>query len=595
MTRNVTQSFFICLAFLSSFNLPVQAQDNQFTDSLKLNLANAQKTEQKIFWLGELTEFYMGVDKELSDMYAGQQLKLAEESRDRKLLVLSYLCNARRHYNFSGRQEYIFTGIRNSEKALDIAKKNNLPEHEAWAYNYLANGLRLNAEYDKALNHNSLALSIATGLDDDSLKVHTYNALAKTYLSKREKMLAFRNFLQALNIAESTDNFDLRRTCYRNLADFYTGLDEFEKAKDILYKLISMTFQYHRKFERLEAYNDLGAVYAKNKQYDMAQSFYDHALALADTVHFEVIKLNMYSNMINMYLSSNQYARALEFFDSKPELRNFMRNAGFDHFIDQVYGMAYTMMNKLDSGFFYLKRAEPVFEKNASKTNLYWFYSNMVTFYKKKGDQKTALQYALKADAISASIGDLELRRVIAGTLDTLYQENGDFRKAYYYNHAYQSARDSLSKLSQEKDLMVLELENEKRRKDREAMLEEQAKRDRHYIQYMGITLAIAGVFIVLVMLGIFSVSHATIRILGFFAFIFLFEFIILIADNQIHHWTHGEPWKILAIKIGLISILLPLHHYLEEKVIHYLTTRKLLEINKEALFNKFLSRKESE
>jgi hypothetical protein len=142
---------------------------------------------------------------------------------------------------------------------------------------------------------------------------------------------------------------------------------------------------------------------------------------------------------------------------------------------------------------------------------------------------------------------------------------------------------------------MALEIENERKRKEREAEVEEQVTRDRHNLQYMGITIAIAAVFIVLVMLGIFSVSHATIRILGFFAFIFLFEFIILIADNQIHHWTHGEPWKILAIKIGLISMLLPLHHWLEEKVIHYLTTKKLLSLKKDALFSKFLSRKQSE
>jgi hypothetical protein len=48
-------------------------------------------------------------------------------------------------------------------------------------------------------------------------------------------------------------------------------------------------------------------------------------------------------------------------------------------------------------------------------------------------------------------------------------------------------------------------------------------------------------------------------------------------------------------IKIGLISVLLPLHHYLEEKVIHYLTSKKLVELNKEAIFSKFVSRKEAE
>jgi uncharacterized membrane protein len=111
----------------------------------------------------------------------------------------------------------------------------------------------------------------------------------------------------------------------------------------------------------------------------------------------------------------------------------------------------------------------------------------------------------------------------------------------------------------------------------------------------MGITTAIAAIFILLVMLGVFSVSQSTIKILGFFAFIFLFEFIILLADNQIHNWTHGEPWKILAIKIGLIPILLPLHHFLEEKVIHYLTSKKMLELNKVGILSASSKKKAGE
>ena len=58
-------------------------------------------------------------------------------------------------------------------------------------------------------------------------------------------------------------------------------------------------------------------------------------------------------------------------------------------------------------------------------------------------------------------------------------------------------------------------------------------------------------------------------------AFILLFEFIILLADTWIHNFTHGEPWKVLAIKVALIAILLPLHHFLEERVIHYIVHRK--------------------
>jgi hypothetical protein len=77
--------------------------------------------------------------------------------------------------------------------------------------------------------------------------------------------------------------------------------------------------------------------------------------------------------------------------------------------------------------------------------------------------------------------------------------------------------------------------------------------------------------------MGIFKVSESTIKVLGFFAFIMFFEFIILIADNKIHHYTHGEPWKVLAIKIVLIALLLPFHHWLEKKTIKYLTSHNRL------------------
>jgi hypothetical protein len=178
--------------------------------------------------------------------------------------------------------------------------------------------------------------------------------------------------------------------------------------------------------------------------------------------------------------------------------------------------------------------------------------------------------------------------------LDSVYQKLGDYKNARYFNSQYHLYKDSLQKLSMEKDLLALEVENENRRKEREEAEAAKAKNERHNIQYMGITAGIAGVFIVLVMLGAFSVSKTTIRILGFFAFIFLFEFIILLADHEIHDWTHGEPWKILAIKIALISILLPLHHFLEEKVIHYLTSRKLMELKGKGLFQKIAGKSEA-
>jgi hypothetical protein len=77
---------------------------------------------------------------------------------------------------------------------------------------------------------------------------------------------------------------------------------------------------------------------------------------------------------------------------------------------------------------------------------------------------------------------------------------------------------------------------------------------------------------------------------LGFISFILLFEFIILLADQKIHHATHGEPWKILALKIVLIGIMMPLHHWTEHKVIHYLIHKKVVTFNNNAIRRFFSS-----
>jgi hypothetical protein len=48
-----------------------------------------------------------------------------------------------------------------------------------------------------------------------------------------------------------------------------------------------------------------------------------------------------------------------------------------------------------------------------------------------------------------------------------------------------------------------------------------------------------------------------------------------LLADKPIQAWTAEEPWKVLMIKIVLGAGLVPLHHWLEHKVIHYLSGRR--------------------
>jgi hypothetical protein len=578
------------LLVMVSFSLLAQLQgsENKVSDSLRLNLQNSKTAADKVKWLGALSSYYMGIDKSVSDKYWKEQSNTAENSRDRKLMIDALFTNARRHLNMGGRVDYLNIATAYSEKALALSKASNMDEYEAWAYILLAQSALVNGKKDPALNYSNLAESIASGSDNDSLKISSALQLGHTYLQKNERMLAFRSYLRATNMAEEMKNFDLQETCYYSLSQFYSGLDDYEQAKDYLYKVIALTKKYNKPYDRLSAYNTMGSIYSSNKQQEIAISFFEKALALADTLNFELIKLNTYGAMWNTYLSRDKAKEALDFLNTQTELKRFFTQSGYDYFIDQTKGMAYAEIGKLDSAAIYLAKAEKGFEQNANIYSRHSFYMGMSYFSMLQKDYQKALAYALKGKAIADATGSIELQARDAQKLDSIYQNLGDFKSSYRYNRQYQQATDSLEKITLDKELALAEVENENKRAQREEALAAEAQRERHNIQYMGITAAIAGVFIVLVMLGIFSVSQNTIRVLGFFAFIFLFEFIILLADNKIHHWTHGEPWKVLLIKIALISILLPLHHYTEKKVIHYITSRKMFELNRESFFSRF-------
>ena len=583
------------LFLLLATNAHMFAQSSLYEDSLRKEFSLAHTVPDRLWWMNKLAFYYIGINNQLSDDYAMQMMNLADSSRNREWMIKAYLYNADRYYDFSHLKENVSKGIESSEKALEIAKNNNLNEWATWAYIYLARGAINNAELDKALNYSNLALSMSSGINNDSLRVYVFNRLGDTYLEKNEKLLAFRNYLQALDMAEQKEKYDLLQVCYFRMQKFYRSLEDYEKAKDFEFKKEALQLQYNQPYDLMNTYNEIGELYKLSKQYDQALQYYEKSATLANSLRFKIGTINSYEKILNLYLASGQYQKGLEYFETHKDFTDFFINAGMGYAIDEAYGIIYLIMNRPDSAGYYLKKAEPYYLEKAGKTRLFDLYSQMGWYYREIKDYDKAIAYYMKANDMGEQSTDLTSLQLAADSLDVLYKLKGDYKNAYKYNTLSHQYKDSLRTLAKEKDMQLLEIDNENRQKEREAKLHEEEVRRSHNIQYMGITVAIACIFILLVGLGVFKVSKSTIEALGFFAFIFLFEFIILIADNTIHELTHGEPWKVLAIKIGLIAILLPLHHKLEHRVIHYLTTQELLHLKGKGILSKWRKKKDAD
>jgi len=569
----------IIFSFVRSFGQQAAA-----LDSMKSSFAKAKTPEEKVFWLDLLARTAMSVDPVQADAYGKQLITFAEETRDRKLMVKAYMSNGTRCGYFVGQKEYTNRSIEYYNKALEIARQNKMEEETGAAQLKLCAIHLAIPDKDKALSYINQAFSLISTLKNDSLKAEAHNSYGLVYQAKNEKTLSLRHFLNGLQIAEETKIPELRRNCYLYLSNFYSRIEDYDKAIDYFMKAnkeLDHVREGSASYQRAVDFNSLGNLYANKKNNDIAISYFERSIAMADSLKFSNLKIPGYLSLLNQYLRIDQPQQALQYINSSSgqTLKKFLSGFGMSAQIDQAYAVIYSKLNQFDSAGFYFTRAAPFFEQKTSEANRISFYLQLAGYYKKTENHDNAIEYYMKVKEMGEKYGQLENVQMAAKQLDTLYEKKGDFKLASQYNSLYYQYKDSINKLKKENELTQIEAADEQQRAIRAALEKEEAKAKRNRIQYMGIIIGIAVLFVALVMMGWFKVSANTIRAIGFFSFLIFFEFIFLVFKKNIYGITHGEPLYDLIFMIALAALLVPLHHWLEHKVIHFLTSHHMLRL----------------
>jgi tetratricopeptide (TPR) repeat protein len=550
-------------------------------DSFKIKLARATTGKEKVEMLGKISQLYMSVNPLMADSFGKKMMEEAEISRDRSLIIKALLTNGERNSYLARRKENLDKAIDYYNRALTVAKENKMDKEIAESYLLLSSIYRVVPDGDKAFSYCNQAFSYISTIENDSMKVLGHLEYGEVYSLKREKLLALRNYLSGLRIAEEIKNKELLRESYSSLVSFYADIEDFDKAIDYAVKAMNMLSEIKKgqssQYQKVVDLNTIGSLYSLKKDYDMATYYFGQSIRLADSLKYEPLKMPAYQGILNNYLNAGKPRQALDYLNNASAIKESAVRFGMGPVIDYAYGYIYTDLAKYDSAKYFYNKAAPFFENNSNEASSYVYYYQVGRMYKEEGDNKKAIEYFLRANQIANKVADPKRILDVAKELDSVYLTSGNYQESHLYNSMYYQYKDSLDKLGKEKDLLQIEAADEQQRQIRLQKEKEKALERSHNIQYMAITIGIALFFVLLVVMGIFKVSETTIKVLGFFAFIMFFEFIILIADNKIHHLTHGEPWKVLAIKIILIAMLLPLHHWLEKKAIKYLTSHNRL------------------
>ncbi|HET6768753.1 MAG TPA: tetratricopeptide repeat protein, partial [Chitinophagaceae bacterium] len=492
----------ILLSFIIIFSTARSyGQQAAALDSMRSSLSKAKTPEEKVFWLDMLSRTAMNVNPGQADEYGNQLITFAEETRDRKLMVRAYMSNGIRCGYFTGQKDYTTRSIEYFNKALKIARQNKM-EEETGAIQLKLCAVHLAIpDKDKALNYINQAFSLISTLKNDSLKAEAHNSYGLVYQARNEKTLSLRHFLNGLQIAEETNIPELRRSCYLHLSNFYSRIEDHDKAIDYYMKAnkeLDHVKEGNVGYQRVIDFNSIGNLFANKKNYDIALSYFERSIALADSLKFSTLKIPGYLSLLNQHLRIDHPQQALEYMNSSSglNLKKYLSNMGLGGHIDQVYAVIYSKLKVFDSAGFYFNKALPYFEQKTSETNRINFYVQVGDYYQKTDNYDKAIGYFQKVKEMGERNGQLETTQAALKHLDSLYVKKGNFKLANQYNGLYYQYKDSIDKLKKENELTQIEAFDEQQRHQRALAAAQELKEKRNRIQYMGIIIGIAVLFV---------------------------------------------------------------------------------------------------
>jgi tetratricopeptide (TPR) repeat protein len=572
-------TIFIYFIFFTGISF---AQFSRKVDSLSAICNTASTDAEKVKAYGELAELYFVYQLDnAGDSVLQKQVRVAELSGDKSLILSALFGNAITNLTNWRSKETFDKALLFLEKGRDYAKATGSEEYLTLAHTRIAALYRKRGQLDNAFYNANIAFTSSQNIYSDSIKVIAAIELGDAYQAKGESLLAYKTYTSAFDRAADMGNTELQSEVYHRYAALYQSLKNIEQAKENLLRSLELNKENNNKEGLVKDYIDLARI--------TGERFYiEKAITFATLYNFEnhIIKAKGVMFGYYTYIIAKSDS-TLQYINRNEDLKQVYINRGLPIYY-WTLSSAYIYSNKLDSAVYYLLLAEPGIKNDFDAQTLQGVYEDLGSCYAQLKKNREAISYYLNALSLVDQTSNQVRVVSYSSELSSLYEKEGDYKNSIIYARKKELLKDSLQKLSTQRDIAMVEVNNEKKKHEKELEALAQKKRVKRNLQYMAITIAITLLFIFMIVLGMFPISRLTIKLLGYFAFISLFEFIVLLIDSWLHNLAHGEPLKIWLMKIVLIALLVPFQHYLEHGMIKFIESSKLHRVRQKLSIKKW-------
>ena len=437
--------------------------------------------------------------------------------------------------------------------------ENVWPVYNEWLFHFIKKN-----HYSSAKNEPKIKPLFLAGVINNM-------ALAKMYKGKIE--LAIKLFHSAIIINEATNDLKGLTDNYSNLAFIYEDQGNVAKAIHTYETVLKIDRQLNNKKGMASTLTNLGHLHKKQENYNYAIQFHKEAIDIMEEFEDYHGLSAAYNNLGSTYFNTSMLDSALYCY--KKGL-HYQEKVGNNVMISTLYenlGVYYFNTGKFDSALVYHQLSMDLRIKNDISDGQATSSARLADIYYIDKDFEKAQLLAEDGLKKGRETGHLVAIELNSSILSRIYEAQGKGIKSLEMYKLYVQMKDSINNEQNTKAVIhqQTQYEFEKAQIVKENEAKEQARLEveetsrRNNLQYSLIFLGILVLFVAILMLGFIKVSPNVAEGLIFFAFLILFEFVLVFTEPYLEQYTNGEPMYNLLANSVLALLIFPVHAILEK------------------------------
>ncbi|MBL4625566.1 MAG: tetratricopeptide repeat protein [Flavobacteriales bacterium] len=418
----------------------------------------------------------------------------------------------------------------------------------------------------------------------DTTKVNSLLALAYYYLQNPDTAVLICE--KAKEISEISNYVQGKGRSYGWLGYLLEQLGDIPQALEYDHKCLRINEALGNKMDVSGSYINIGLIYFHQGDIPQALDYLNKGLKISEDLGHEKGMAIVYNNIGLIHQSEGHMSLALEFYEKSLELGIAAGNeAGIAGAYNNI-GMIHSDQDEIPQALEYFHKSLKIQEKLGEKLGIAIAYNNIGALEIRLSMLTEAKAHLGKGLKLSQEVSSPHWIARNADNLSTVFKRQGNYKEALNMYELHIQMKDSMKNEETQKasirqqtkyEFEKAQLLREQKKKEAARAIQEETSR-RNNLQYSLIFLGILLFFGMVLSLGFIKVSPTVAEGIIFFAFLILFEFLLVLGDPYISEFTGGQPMYNLLANSLLAGLIFPAHAFFEKFLKRRLVKTKTLE-----------------